>query len=327
MDEQIKKDLNKACRNMRKAISSIDFSYLSNIKKQEKQIAKKFLEIQNNLNIPQSNARFIKSSLGSYLEIQSELDAVKRDLKRIVDPIKYSTKLKNIKKDWDSYLETNKKIAERLSSSITIPKSIGNIEELQKIQQNIVKENKNILNLWKDGHLSKISGELTIDEEEVKIEKKVNFILDKIRGGIEKHGIYSFWKSKTKGKLKNKPEDIAQALFSVSLCMLSFESGINFIFDEQVQIGVGKMDVKLTFYDGNKFREVIVEIKIIDNENESEKGIDQLFEYMRLKDVDFGVRLIFNTTQKKLSENTYNNKGRSVQDFIVNINPKNPSNL
>lgn len=144
-------------------------------------------------------------------------------------------------------------------------------------------------------------------------------LLQLFKEAVEARGIDIFWESRKRGKLRPKPEKIAQGLFAV-FCR-DTPSGVDVL--REFVSGIGFVDAALLIS-----RTIhLVEIKILTN---SFLGVEQLEEYMKKEGKQTGYLLVFDARPHEKRSETPSfldvSCGR-IHVVRIDINPIAPSRL
>lgn len=232
----------------------------------------------------------------------------------------------------DYYLLKTKSIVDILEENVDEVKNT--ILELEKYDLKTVQSFKHVLSLWLDTFLNDYKKNIEILSQlketsdpwcnlVVKIIKErigrtvydkskseLEFIrklptleeqLNRFKEIVERDCIDSFWKSRTKNKLKSRAEDIAHSLLLMFLTALDFYSYIG----EEVKKGVGKCDIFLLSKENKRY---IVEIKIVKSERDIKKGIKELDYYTQKEKLNEGYLVLFDVRKKQKTRIPINKK-------------------
>ena len=164
-----------------------------------------------------------------------------------------------------------------------------------------------------------------IEQEKEKLHQltrlTIDNLLNEFKSATEARAIDAFWRSRKRGILQQKPEKIAQGLFSV------FASGTlinrSGLILREFQSGIGFVDVGIIFSSTLH----LVEIKILSDDF---TGINQLEQYMKTENRQEGSLLIFDSLKPDakiiLPERILTSAGL-IKIYRVDINPRPPSDL
>lgn len=293
-------------------------------------ITKQVEEMQKALTIPRLEIDAITKVARSYQEVYKNLSRIELvNIKPVLDLIdSHNESLGLVQKIWDEYFKVNQDLIEKLTKSFDIRHEIAHVQLgwLDAAEAGIFVVNRSLFQS-KVRELEQYPTKLgNAVKNVVELDKKgIEDFLIKIKGSIERHGIYGFWESKGDNRLLKRPERIAQALISTNLCILLPKDRV--VFDEHPQIGIGKIDILITFFNGSALERIVLELKVFKDGDNFDDGIKQTFNYLRLQEVDFGFRFIFNASKTNLQSCLFRREDKTLKDIIVDINPKAPSNL
>jgi hypothetical protein len=146
--------------------------------------------------------------------------------------------------------------------------------------------------------------------------------LEEFKSTIEAEAVNSFWESRMKGRLKNRPEKLGQELFGVfaRTRLASRGSAIR-----EATSGIGFVDVLVTFSSGLIH---VVELKML--KPSDVPGPAQLFTYMRHKQRREGWLVCFDARKSRGTTavpRVINGTSGVIRTIVVNINPIAPSKL
>lgn len=277
--------------------------------------------------INQNLASINKINFGSYFK---NYEIALNNFQKI-DFAKISNQLVDIS---DSLPDYSKIINNHLESFVKLSNSLNfdyfsfynqkfnfKIGDFENDEDKLVAENyeKNIADFDVEGEkfFEKIKED---DEVELNISFKQcpYFLLDKFKKVFENQGYKKMW-NKEDNCLNKLPESIAQdelaSYFSYLEEFFNQEKKIFFRFHREVEIWKGGR-VDFIFEFKTLFQEFAVEIKIIKKEKDLDYfGTNQLLDYMKRKNIQRGVRLVFNATKKNMDNFENNN----IIHYFVNV--------
>lgn len=147
--------------------------------------------------------------------------------------------------------------------------------------------------------------------------------LARFKHSTEARNVDTFWVKRTKGVLKQKPEQEGQAL------LISFLSGVlrsprHGTILKEVQSGIGYVDV-MVFLGTSEPQ--IVELKVIPKGNA--RGVSQLRQYLQTEQANLGWLIIFDARKQgpPIAEGPTIESGITVHTIVIDINPPPPSSL
>ena len=149
----------------------------------------------------------------------------------------------------------------------------------------------------------------------------IGTLLQEFKHAVEARAIDVFWKSRKQGRLRSKPEKIAQTHFAL------FTKGVLLrrkgLILREMSSGIGFVDIGVVFASTLH----LIEIKILSG---TFKGQEQLEQYMRSEQRRTGTLLIFDArppgSKLDLPESICSQAGM-IKVFKVDINPPAPSSL
>ena len=163
-----------------------------------------------------------------------------------------------------------------------------------------------------------------VSQELTKIRTKsrvtIRQILEGFRQAIESRAIDPFWRSRRKGRLRSRPERIAQGLLAVFVKAIMQRLGSGFVLREFLS-GVGYVDVGIIFSGIIH----LVELKVMSS---SFDGVSQLQAYMKTEGRNEGWLVVLDArrSSKRNSIPTKIGTSRGVVRVInIDINPVPPS--
>lgn len=148
--------------------------------------------------------------------------------------------------------------------------------------------------------------------------KTIRLLLTDFKSAIESSAIDSFWSSRKKGKLKPKPESIAQGLLAI---YCKGVIGRNGYVLREVLSGVGYVDLVVILARTMH----LVEMKVIGNQL---KGVVQLEDYMRKENRRKGYLVLIDTVgsrRKTKIPDTIPTLSGKITIIRIDINPLAPS--
>lgn len=162
------------------------------------------------------------------------------------------------------------------------------------------------------------------EEERIRLQRApkrtINNVLTEFKHGVEARGIDYFWMSRKSGKLRQKPEKIAQGLFLLFVTGVLRGKGIVL---REISSGIGFVDV------GVIFSRVLhlVEMKVLTG---TFTGPAQLEQYMKNEGRREGSLLVIDAIEpddkQTLPESIFTPTG-TIKVYQVDINPVIPSSL
>ncbi len=148
--------------------------------------------------------------------------------------------------------------------------------------------------------------------------RTIKNILYEFKSAVEARAIDGFWLSRTKNKLRNKPEKIAQSLLAV---FIKGTLGRNGLVLRELYSGIGFVDVAVII--GSTLH--LMEIKIVEH---SIVGVEQLGNYMQTEHKNEGWLVVFDARPEGKKIDIHTNiilPHGTVRVLLVNINPIKPS--
>jgi len=145
-------------------------------------------------------------------------------------------------------------------------------------------------------------------------------MLEEFRDSVEAEAVNSFWESRTKGKLKKRPEKLGQEILGVfaSAKMAGHGAAIR-----EAASGIGFVDVLVTFSSGLLH---VVELKML--KGLAVPGPTQLATYMKHKKRKEGWLVLFDTRKwngKKPVPAMIKRGSAVIRVIVVDVNPVPPS--
>lgn len=144
--------------------------------------------------------------------------------------------------------------------------------------------------------------------------------LEEFKSTIEAEAVNSFWDSRAKGKLKNRPEKLGQELFGVFARTRLAERGSAM---REVASGIGFVDVLVTFSSGLVH---VIELKML--KGKDIPGPAQLETYMTHKRRREGWLIFFDARKPSLRKpvpKTVKSGSATIRTLLIEINPIPPS--
>jgi hypothetical protein len=144
--------------------------------------------------------------------------------------------------------------------------------------------------------------------------------IEAFRHVVEAHAVNAFWDSRTKGKLKRRPEKLAQEIFGVFASTFLGSKGS--IIREAVS-GVGFVDVFVTFSGGILH---VLELKML--KGNTLPGPSQLMTYMKHQKRKEGWLIFFDVrppTKKTTVPTSIRGRAGIVRTVLIDLNPIPPS--
>lgn len=222
-------------------------------------------------------------------------------------------------------------MGERMST--TYPRST---EDAPPKEEEVREEEENVENMYSmidditESSVAEFSGE---EENETPVptgmlvsakhEERFRDLLNRFKRSVERDEFEAFWDSRSRGRLKQKPEEIARSLLT------AFVKGKSEDFvAKEVPVGGGRVDV-LVVRDGDVYP---IEIKMWRGREYVMVGLEQILEYVKnQEDVKEGYYLVFDPRSRKKGENTlnasYSRGNRVVRVISIDINPPAPSKM
>jgi hypothetical protein len=144
--------------------------------------------------------------------------------------------------------------------------------------------------------------------------------LETFRDTIEAEAVNSFWESRTKGKLRKRPEKLAQEFFGVFASSRLETRGAAV---REGTSGVGFVDVLVTFSSGLVH---VIELKMLHGNDVP--GPKQLATYMRHKKRKEGWLLLLDVRkEKKPIPTVIHRSSGTIRVIAIDVNPIPPSKL
>jgi hypothetical protein len=143
-------------------------------------------------------------------------------------------------------------------------------------------------------------------------------MLEQFRRAVEARGVDSFWVSRAAGRLRGRPERIAQALLAVFVKGVIGNRGVVL---REVASGVGFVDVGILL---SRIMH-LVELKVIRG---SLKGASQLRQYMRTEGRRRGWLVVMDARRRDRRtpiQTRLATPGGTIDTIVVEINPEAPS--
>jgi len=149
----------------------------------------------------------------------------------------------------------------------------------------------------------------------------ISTLLNSFTQAVQARGIDAYWESRTKNKLRAKPETIAQSHLALyTQGVLSNRSGIIL---REFNSGVGFVDIGVIFSSTLH----LVELKILEKDL---KGIPQLEQYMKTEKRGEGSLVVFDPLSfgKKIAiPNRINTPSGIIKIYPIDLNPIPPSKM
>lgn len=148
----------------------------------------------------------------------------------------------------------------------------------------------------------------------------IRTFLEEFKSSIEAEAVNSFWDSRTKGRLKHRPEKLGQELFGVFARTRLAGRGSAM---REVASGVGFVDVLVTFSSGLVH---IIEMKIL--RKQDIPGPAQVGTYMNHRRRREGWLVFFDARRsnaKKPVPTVFNRTSGTIRTIVIDINPTLPS--
>lgn len=149
----------------------------------------------------------------------------------------------------------------------------------------------------------------------------IGALLEEFKHAVEARAIDAFWLSRKRGKLRLRPEKIAQTQFALFVRgVLVNRPGIVL---REISSGIGYVDIGVIFSSILH----LVEIKVLTREF---KGPAQLEQYMRTERRNEGSLLVIDTLESnnKLDlPRLINTSSGVIKVYLVDVNPVLPSSL
>jgi hypothetical protein len=197
------------------------------------------------------------------------------------------------------------------------------IEDRKDFEQSLIRRLDNKFKKKLGSNNSYFPGGTELEKENLQHLPKItiDILLNEFRHATEARAIDAFWISRIKGTLRQRPEKIAQALFTLfTKGTLINRSGILL---REFQSGIGFVDVGIIFSSTLH----LVEIKVITDDF---TGLGQLEQYMKTEKRQEGSLLIFDSLKpdEKIDlPARINTSAGVVKIYRVDINPRPPSSL
>ena len=149
-------------------------------------------------------------------------------------------------------------------------------------------------------------------------------LIDEFSQAIEQSGVDGFWESRTKGKLRSRPEQIAQQSLTMFL-YIPIKVKAGFVLNE-IKSGVGYIDVLAVF---GKSQRYVTELKIITGKRLT--GVGQLATYLETQGLNEGWLTVFDARPKahrtELPTKSFQRDGKTIHPTVIDINPIAPSRI
>jgi hypothetical protein len=145
-------------------------------------------------------------------------------------------------------------------------------------------------------------------------------VLSEFKRAVEARAIDMFWDSRGKGRLRSRPEKIAQGLLAVFAKGVVGNRGLVL---REIASGVGFVDVGISF--GGVLH--LVELKILRTQP---MGVSQLETYMRTEDRSKGWLMFFDTRisfSRAAVPPRINTSAGLIHTITVDINPAAPCSM
>jgi hypothetical protein len=146
--------------------------------------------------------------------------------------------------------------------------------------------------------------------------------LEAFKRAVEARAIDAMWRSRAKGKLRSRPETIAQGLLAVFVQKVLWNGG-GFVLREMAS-GVGFVDVAIIFASAVH----LVEMKVL--KSGKLVGVSQLTSYMRTENRKQGWLVVFDARALKDRielPSVISTDDGVVRLIVVDINPVAPSKV
>jgi hypothetical protein len=150
--------------------------------------------------------------------------------------------------------------------------------------------------------------------------RTIDQLLSDFKSVVEASAVDSFWKSRKKNILKDKPEKIAQGLLASCIRMTLGGKGIVL---RELYSGIGFVDVGVII--SNTLH--LIEVKIL---TKGFLGVEQLEKYMKTEKRKTGSLVVIDAMppDKKVEiPRKVSRKGGKIRVVVVDINPPSPSSL
>lgn len=148
-------------------------------------------------------------------------------------------------------------------------------------------------------------------------------LLEEYRRAIQLNGIQEFWESRTAGRLRRKPESLAQHSLSMFLHR-PIQQRAGFVLRE-VRSGTGFVDVLAAF---GRSRRYLVELKILTSRKVT--GFRQLGQYLGVHGLKEGWLVLFDARPRGRVDLTDHQRmigNKTIRVLVIDINPRPPSAL
>ena len=148
--------------------------------------------------------------------------------------------------------------------------------------------------------------------------RKVHSLVLGFKNAIEARAIDAFWISRKQGKLRKRPEKIAQSLFAVFAMGVIGQTGCLL---REVASGIGYVDVGVIFSRTLH----LIEMKVL---RDALVGPDQLEQYMQKEKRREGFLVLVDTIpphKKKILPTTIKTPSGLIRVVVVDANPTPPS--
>ena len=234
---------------------------------------------------------------------------------------------------WKDYLALNDKITANVFATF----AAQNLHS----QQNLAKELQEALQLSIKNERTFVSHIQEINsypkEQKSILHKKAGIkffsieefeeILLKIKQSVEIHSQLMFWDARTENIISGNLERIAQG-HMMGLLYMGLPTKVALGF-QQLRSGSGIIDILIIFSNEHgEQQKIILELKVFDEGHSLNDGIKQLGKYMENEETEHGYRVIFNATLGELEmQQSLATNGKTVKNFVININLPNPSLL
>jgi len=173
-----------------------------------------------------------------------------------------------------------------------------------------------------DEHNPTFPGGVEIERKRIQClpRRTIRTLLLEFKQAVEARAIDGFWKSRTKGNLRQNPEKIAQTLFAMFATGVLKDQGILL---REISSGIGFVDIGVIFSSTLH----LVEIKVL---TQKFQGPEQLEQYMKNEGRSEGSLLVIDTLKpgNKLDlPKVIPTLSGMIKVYSVDVNPAPPSRL
>jgi hypothetical protein len=193
------------------------------------------------------------------------------------------------------------------------------LEERSSFEKQLVSKIERKFGKYSRQYLGKLTGKRFIPLNKSK-RVTIESLLLNFKSIVEAGAIDSFWKSRKKNQLKDKPEKIAQALLASCLKMALNGKGI---VVRELSSGIGFVDLGVMLSSALH----LIEVKIL---TKGFLGVEQLWQYMKTENRRRGILVVLDamSPDKKVEiPKKIESKSGEINVLVIDINPSPPSSL